>query len=145
MNKYNNVASFVGAKLALIAAGRVLTCLRDNREGLPFPGFWDFPGGGCEGSESPEDCVLRELHEEFGLVLPKSRLLWRRDYASEHVPGRRAAFFGGRIEPSEVDGVVFGDEGQGWQMMEIATFLRHDRAGPYLQTRLKDFLAAEPS
>lgn len=135
-------SGFVGAKLALIGAGRVLTCLRDDREGLNFPGFWDLPGGGREGSESPEDCVLRELREEFGLVLPKSGLLWRRDYASEHVPGGRAAFFGGRIEPGEVDRVVFGDEGQGWQMMEIGVFVTHARAVPYLRTRLQDFLSA---
>lgn len=134
--------AFAGAKIALVAGGRVLTHLRDDFPDLPFPGFWDFPGGGREGDETPEDCALRELHEEYGLILPEHRLIWRRDYRAHHAPDMQVAFFGGRITPAEIAAIVFGDEGQRWEMMEIATFLAHDRAVPYLQTRLRDFLAA---
>ena len=52
---------FAGAKVALICGGDVLTYLRDDRPELPFPGCWDLPGGGREGEESAEACVLREL------------------------------------------------------------------------------------
>jgi 8-oxo-dGTP pyrophosphatase MutT (NUDIX family) len=31
--------------------------------------MWNLPGGRREGQESPEDYVLRELKEEFGLSL----------------------------------------------------------------------------
>ena len=53
----------VGAKIALLAGARVLTHLRDEIPSIPFPGHWDFPGGGREGGESAEACALRELHE----------------------------------------------------------------------------------
>lgn len=132
----------VGAKIALVAAGRVLTHLRDDIPAIAFPGHWDFPGGGREGGETAEVCALRELHEEYGLVLPATRLLWRRDYPSQHVPGGIAAFFGGRITEAEIAAIVFGDEGQWWEMMAVADFLSHDRAVPYLRDRLGDFLAS---
>lgn len=31
--------------------------------------FYTFPGGGMEGNESEEDCVKREVLEEFGLIV----------------------------------------------------------------------------
>lgn len=31
------------------------------------PGEWDFPGGGIEGSETPEEAAVREMAEEIGL------------------------------------------------------------------------------
>jgi 8-oxo-dGTP diphosphatase len=133
--------AIAGAKIALVAGDRVLTHLRDNLPGLAYAGHWDFPGGGREGDETAEGCALRELHEEYGLILPADRLIWRRDYASQHVPRARAAFFGGRITAAEIAAIVFGDEGQRWEMMGIGAFLAHDRAVPYLQARLRDFLA----
>jgi 8-oxo-dGTP diphosphatase len=60
-------APFVGCKLALLDGERVLVYTRDDRPDIQFPGMLDLPGGGREGNESPEDCVLRELEEEFGL------------------------------------------------------------------------------
>ena len=134
--------AFAGAKLALIRDGQVLTYLRDDHQGLAFPGQWDFPGGGREGAESAEHCVLRELHEEFGLTLPPDRLIWRRDYFSDHLGGERVAFFGGHISAAEIAAITFGDEGQFWQMMAIEAFLAHDRAISHLQTRLRDFLGS---
>ena len=134
--------AFAGAKIALVAGDRVLTHLRDDFPDLSFPGYWDFPGGGLEGDETPEACALRELHEEYGLILPESRLIWRRDYRAHDAPDMPVAFFGGQITQAEIDAIVFGDEGQYWQMMEIALFLSHERAVPYLRTRLADFIAA---
>ena len=135
-------AGVVGAKIALVAGGRVLTHLRDDFAHLPYPGHWDFPGGGREGEETAEACALRELHEEYGLILPEARLIWRRDYPSIHRPGGTAAFFGGTVTEAEIAAIVFGDEGQRWEMMETRAFLAHDLAVPYLRDWLEDFLAA---
>ena len=71
--------SFHGCKLALLHGNRVLVYERDAH--VRFAGMWDLPGGGREGQESPEDCVLRELEEEFGLTLPADRLEYRKRYA----------------------------------------------------------------
>jgi 8-oxo-dGTP pyrophosphatase MutT (NUDIX family) len=34
-------------------------------------GFWEFPGGGLDFGEKPEDCIKRELLEEMGLTVTK--------------------------------------------------------------------------
>ena len=131
---------FHGAKLALFNAGRVLVYLRDDRADIPWPNHWDLPGGGREGAESPADCAMRELYEEFGLRLPKDRLTYARLYAGVGRDGRDAWFFSGDITNEEIAAIRFGHEGQRWLMMEVDDFLtRPDAPGP-LKARLRDCL-----
>lgn len=128
---------FLGAKLALLAGGMILTYLRDDFAHIPWPAMWDLPGGGREGAESPEACVLRELEEEFGLALPPDRLIWRRCLPGMLDARRDSWFFAGRLSPSEVAAIRFGDEGQLWQLMPVAEFLAHPQAVPALQDRTR--------
>ena len=69
---------FTACKLAYILDGQLLVYLRDNFAHIPFPNMWDFPGGVREGDETPEQCVLRELEEEFGIKLDESRLIYKK-------------------------------------------------------------------
>jgi 8-oxo-dGTP diphosphatase len=127
---------FVGAKAAFFCGASVLTCLRDEKPGLRWPGLWDLPGGGREGAESPEDCLLRELWEEFGLRLALDRLIWRRVFPSIMDAARASVFFGGWISREEIGSIRFGDEGQGWELMPVEGFLAHEKAVPEMQRRV---------
>lgn len=126
---------FTGAKAALFCGASVLVYLRDEKPGLRWPGLWDLPGGGREGLERPEDCLLRELEEEFGLRLPVERLVWRGVFPSMVEAGRESVFFGGWLSREEIALVRFGDEGQGWELMPVEGFLGHPLAVPEMQRR----------
>ncbi|MFC0717280.1 8-oxo-dGTP diphosphatase MutT, partial [Luteimonas padinae] len=48
------------------ARGRILLARRT--EGRDLAGLWEFPGGKREPGETPEAALVRELHEELGIV-----------------------------------------------------------------------------
>lgn len=126
---------FVGAKVALFCNGQVLTYLRDDKPGLPWAGCWDLPGGAREGQESAEQCLFREVEEEFGLCLTPAHLLWRQVFPAMLWPDRPALFYAGRISTAEAQAIRFGDEGQEWRLMPVANWLAHPNAVPEMQRR----------
>jgi 8-oxo-dGTP diphosphatase len=61
------------AAVALVDAdGRVLIAQRP--EGKQLAGMWEFPGGKVEPGERPEETLIRELHEELGIVVREACL-----------------------------------------------------------------------
>ena len=66
-------------KLVLVVAcalvdadGRVLIAQRP--EGKALAGLWEFPGGKLEAGERPEEALIRELHEEIGIIVQEACL-----------------------------------------------------------------------
>lgn len=51
--------------------------LREDIDGIAYPGYWGFFGGGIEEGESPLGSAKRELKEELGLNLKESDFEFR--------------------------------------------------------------------
>ncbi len=131
--------SFGGTKIALFLGDELLAYRRDDKPEIPFPNFWDLPGGGREGEETPFECAQREVFEEFGFLFEEVGVVWRRTYISQ-TAGTVSHFMVGHLTPDHVQSVQFGDEGQEWRMMPVEEFLSRADAVPQLQARLRDYL-----
>lgn len=46
--------------------------LGQRPQGKPYAGYWEFPGGKIESTESVEQALFRELKEELGIEIGKS-------------------------------------------------------------------------
>jgi len=130
---------FTACKLAYLIDNKLLVYLRDNFVHIPFPSMWDFPGGVREGDETAEQCVLRELEEEFGIKLEESRLIYKAKGINYNNTGY-SYFFVAKGRPEEIAAIQFSEEGQYWKLMDIAEFLEHPMAIGRLKNRLQDFL-----
>lgn len=131
---------FHGAKIAVLSGGKVLCLQRDDVDGIPWPGWWDLPGGGREGAESPEETALRELREELSVTLDPRCLVWRRSFPARDALGGRNWFLVAEAR-APVTGIVLGDEGQDWRWFGIVEFLSSDRVVPHFRDRLRMYLA----
>ena len=77
--------------------GMVLIARRGS--GQAFSGMWEFPGGKIEAGETPEECLKREMLEEFAITARVGELfaenihaygekaIHLRAYHTEHVSG----------------------------------------------------------
>ncbi len=55
----------IRARAIIIHEEKIISMYREREDRV----FYTFPGGGKEGNESEEDCVIREVYEEFGIVV----------------------------------------------------------------------------
>lgn len=82
----------------------------------------------------------REVFEELGIHLTEDCLLWSKIYPSMLYEGRQSVFMVGQLSQDQFDSITFGDEGQGYQLMNVEEFLTSSQVVTQLQERLKDYL-----
>ncbi len=124
---------FGGAKLILFIGDRLVVLRRDDKPDIPWPGRLDLPGGGRDGIETAEVCVLRETREETGLLLDRRDLVWR----TQH---KRGVFFAAHLPVLAEGRIVFGSEGQGWQLMSPQDFIAHPDSIPHFTQMVQTYL-----
>ena len=85
--------------------GKVLIAKRPGGDRLA--GLWEFPGGKIEDGESPEECLRRELQEEFGVDTSIGEFLSESVYHYDNISIRlmayRTSLVRGKLEPNDHD------------------------------------------
>ncbi len=130
-----------GAKVALFLGDQIVSILRDDFDYITYPNLWDLPGGGRDPGETPFETVARETHEELGLILPASAVLWESAFPVNYNPGKWVAFFVAQLPAVAVEDIVFGDEGQRWALYDLDGFLALPDRVPSYGQRLRKWLA----
>ena len=131
--------NFSGAKIALLCEDKILTTLRDNFPEIPYPNHWDLPGGGREGDETPFECLVREVYEELGLMVTENQIFAVKTYPCMIDPTKKSVFMVGTMTPTDFENIIFGDEGQDYQLMPIDDWLNRTDVIPRLQERLREW------
>ncbi len=93
----------------IIKDGKIVSMYRE-REGRIF---YTFPGGGMEGNETEEDCVKREVMEEFGLTVSPIKKVYTYEsqssvehfYVVDWVSGEFGTGKGEEYQPDRNNGV----------------------------------------
>jgi 8-oxo-dGTP diphosphatase len=70
--------------------GKVLIAKRSSTSSLPNK--WEFPGGKIDDGETPEECLKRELQEEFEIIVDVGDYLTESVYQYEQKTIRLIAF-----------------------------------------------------
>lgn len=93
-----------------------------------FPGCWALPGGFLEEGESLEECALRELKEETGVVAKHLRLIGMYSDPNRDPRGRviSAAYFSAIDSTKEMPlSAIGGDDAADCAMFKIRTICKY--------------------
>ena len=60
------------ARAIIIHEGKMVSMYRERQGRV----FYTFPGGGIKGTETEEECVKREVFEEFGLIVKPTKKVY---------------------------------------------------------------------
>ena len=103
MNQDRPIISVTAA--ILVRDGKILIAQRKSSDHLA--GKWEFPGGKLEDGESPEECLRRELQEEFGVDTSIGEFLAESVYHYDQISIRllayRTSLVRGKLEPNDHD------------------------------------------
>ena len=74
------------------------------------------------------------------MKLEEADIVWVKEYQGMLDPDKTSIFMVGTITQEECASIVFGDEGQAYQMMDVSQFLSDEKVVPQLKDRLSDYL-----
>ena len=118
---------------------KLLMQLRDNKPGLFNANMWDFAGGGREGDETPQECAIREVREEFEIELNPEDFVWKKDYPAQKDPNQRAIFMVAEVSREDIENIRL-NEGQEWKLFDQGEFFERDDVIEALKERFSDYL-----
>ena len=118
--------------------GRILCQLRDDIEGIPWPGVWGMLGGAIELGETPSAAAVREVEEEVGLRIERL-----------HVIGMIPALWSGGTLHLFCGGAAFSDsdivvgEGQDARFFSPDEISELEPVAPFLRPLVNGFVSDE--
>ena len=133
---------FHGVKVAILVDDQLLLHLRDNKPSLFNANMWDFPGGGRESDESPQECAVREIEEELRIKLDTSAFIWEKVYPAQKDPSQNAYFMVATMSKDSIADIDL-QEGQRWKLFDQDEFFEREDVIEALKERFRDYLQSK--
>lgn len=97
------------ARAIIIKNNQLVSMYRENNGKI----FYTFPGGGAEGNETEQECVTREVFEEFGINIKPINKLYTYEnnlsiehfYLCEWISGKFGSGTGEEYEKEQTNGI----------------------------------------
>ena len=128
----------IGTKGLVYIGDKVLVYRRDDKTAL-WPLSIDLPGGGREKDETPFETFRRELHEEFGLDIKKTDIVYSQRYPSKLTRGQFGYFAVAKLGAERAQEIRFGNEGVEYMLITLAEYLARKDAWPVFQERAAEY------
>ena len=130
MYSYKYPRPAVTSDCVVITKEKVPKVLLIQRSSEPFKGAWAFPGGFMEIDETTEQCAIRELEEETGLVVTDIHQIGAYSKVDRDPRGRTitVAYLSIIDAPAEVRGQDDAAQAQWFPLSELPS-LAFDHAG----------------
>lgn len=81
LDSVSSIATVTHAAVGVIQRQDGAVLLGERPVGKPWAGYWEFPGGKIEATETPAHALARELHEELGITVTEMAPWLTRVYA----------------------------------------------------------------
>lgn len=127
-----------GVGIVLIDShGRFLLQLRDDIEGIAWPGMWGLVGGAMEEGELPYDAAVREAEEEIGQRLDRLHLIG--SLPAMWSDGGTLHLFCAGAGLADADIIV--GEGQAARFFDPSDILSLEGTTPYIKPLVSGFIS----
>lgn len=102
-------AKRVSVRAIIIIQDKIISMYREKQDRI----FYTFPGGGIEENETEEDCVKREVLEEFGIIVKPIKKIYTYEnqksiehfYIAEWISGEFGSGSGEEFQDNRNNGV----------------------------------------
>lgn len=135
----NTHHNFVGTNGLVLVGSDALSYIRDNNT-TSYPHGVDLAGGQRELDESPFETFRRELHEEFGLNVARSQIVYARQYPGLVEPSKIGYFVVAQLDKRAKNWIRFGDEGENYQITTVDELLAHPALIPRRKQQIEAYL-----
>jgi ADP-ribose pyrophosphatase YjhB (NUDIX family) len=110
--------------------------LRDDKDDIPYPSFWDLAGGRIEEKETPLETIDREVEEELDIDVYDIEHLTSRNVIHS-IKGKRyyikGHYFIGKTDKNDLSDIVL-TEGQDVGFFTIEEILSRENVIPIIKT-----------